>query len=240
MRVEVRAKPVNRRVRSCGIGCLALIVLIVGSLVYLVPNVIIPFFETGGGNEDTRPVPGDARRFDPIAALPGVREYAGVGAKLVSLRADYVRSDGTLDLNADYTPKPNVDYRFIREVARPADAAPIGAGGSNTGPWYEPIRIRAYQPGQWRQVTRSGGGVSLRYSYMNRGMERDAGAPTTNAETVAPDPACSLADLWQVALTKDAPREAVAVIEYDAAGYEFRISGLSVDLGFDMDCKLKS
>jgi len=37
-----------------------------------------------------------------------------------------------------------------------------------------------------------------------------------------------------VALTKDAPAEAVAVI-----GYDFSISGLSVYLKFDADCKLK-
>jgi hypothetical protein len=52
-------------------------------------------------------------------------------------------------------------------------------------------------------------------------------------------PVCPFAKLWSVALTKDAPAEAVAIIIYDDEGYDFSISGLSVYLKFDADCNLQ-
>jgi len=199
---------------------------------------IIPFFETGGGNADTRPVPGDAAHFDPVASYSGVLDYAGAGAELVSISAYYVRSDGTVELNASYTPAPYIIYEFVRKMDKaPANAPPIGAGGANTAPWYEPIEIHLYQPGQWRQVKSS----SVSYTYVNKGMERSVDDPENGLNhPIVPPPACPFAKLWAVALTKDAPAEAVAIIQYDADGYDFSISGLSVYLKFDMDCKLKS
>src|SRR5262245_36247361 len=55
--------------------------------------LVIPFFETGGGNADTREVPGDATHFDPIANFAAIKAYAGEGAQLTSFDAYYVRSD---------------------------------------------------------------------------------------------------------------------------------------------------
>ncbi len=227
------------RRRGCGCGLLAALIgiVLIGAFIWY---IAVPFFETGGGNADTRPVPGDANQFDPVGALPGVTDYAGAGAKLLAIKAYYVRSDGTMDLTASYSPSPRVSYEFVRELAEaPADAPPIGAGGANTGPWYEPITIEAYQPGQWRSVSRIGGGVSLKYSYMNKGMERKTSKSTSSAQRIAASPECAFADLWKVAITKDAPKSAVAIIQYDANGYGFSISGLSVNLQFGMDCKLK-
>src|SRR5262245_32656682 len=45
--------------------------LIIGIAVLglIIKFLIIPFFETGGGNADTREVPGDATHFDPIASF---------------------------------------------------------------------------------------------------------------------------------------------------------------------------
>lgn len=199
---------------------------------------IIPFIETGGGNADTRPIPGDAAHYDPVASYQSVLDYAGAGAELVSVSAYYVRSDGTMELNATYSPPPYVDYDFVRKLDKaPPNAPPIGAGGANTAPWYEPIEIHLYQPGQWRKV--SGGSVS--YTYVNKGMQRSVDDPINDLNhPVVPPPACPYAKLWSVALTKDAPTEAVAIINYDADGYDFSISGLSVYLKFDMDCKLKA
>lgn len=199
---------------------------------------VIPFFETGGGNADTRPIPGDAARFDPVASYPSVLDYAGTGAELVSINAYYVRSDGTVELNATYSPAPYVTYDFVRQLDRaPANAPPIGAGGANTALWYEPVEIHLYQPGQWRKVSSS----SVSYTYVNKGMERSVDNPENGLRSpVVPAPACPFAQLWSVALTKDAPAEAVAIIQYNAEGYSFSISGLSVYLTFGMDCKLKN
>jgi hypothetical protein len=197
---------------------------------------IIPFFETGGGNADTRSVPGDAAHFDPVASYPSVLNYAGAGAELISVSAYYVRSDGTVELNASYSPAPSVDYEFVRKLDKaPANAPPIGAGGANTAPWYEPIEIHLYQPGQWRQVSSS----NVSYTYVNKGMERSVDDPENGlSHPVIPPPACPFAKLWAAALTKDAPNDAVAIITYDAEGYNFSISGLSVYLKFGADCKL--
>jgi hypothetical protein len=141
-------------------------------------------------------------------------------------------------LNASYTPAPYVTYDFVRKLDKaPANAPPIGAGGANTAPWYEPIEIHLYQPGQWRKVSSSSGS----YTYVNKGMERSVDdAENGLSHPIVPPPTCPFAQLWSVAMTKDAPAEAVAIIQYDAEGYSFSISGLSVYLEFDMDCKLKS
>ncbi len=200
--------------------------------------VAFPLFVSGFGNADTRPVPGDASNFDPIGALPGVIAYAGDGAQLISIDAEYVRSDGTMELTATYSPAPSVEYKFARKVARPDNAPPVGAGGANTGDWYEPITIDASQPGKWWSVTKTGGGVSTSYSYMNQGMERETSNPENDiADQIVPNPTCSFVDLWKVAIKQDAPKDAVATIQYDHFGYSFTISGLAFDLRFDMNCR---
>lgn len=215
---------------------LVIIAAVIGIFLCMI-YVVIPFFGSGGGMADTRPVPGDAARFDPVAAYPQVAEYAGEGALLMSISAYYVRSDGTMELTAAYSPAPHIEYDFVRELSEPPpNAPPIGAGGANTDPWYEPVEVELQKPGQWYHVSSSSGD----YSYENKGMERDVSSAVNGLPyPVAEPPACSFADLWAVALTKDAPAEAVAIIEYDAEGYEFSISGLSVNLEFGMDCKLR-
>lgn len=220
------------------VGCYIRLILVAVGIFLLGVYVIIPFFEMGGGNADTREVPGDASRFDPFGSLPEIRAYAGENALLMEIEMYYVRSDGTMELTAEYSPSPRATYDFMREVPRPDNAPPIGAGGSNTDPWYEPIEIEAYKPGQWWTVT-SG---SNRYSYMNKGMERDTSSPRNGLPSdVLDDPKCSLTELWEEAISSaDAPRDAVAIITYDEDGYEFTISGLSVYLRFDMDCNLTS
>jgi len=124
----------------------------------------------------------------------------------------------------------------VRPVEAPADAPPVGAGGG--GQWYEPVEIDVYEVGQWRHVTSIGGGVSTEYSYMNKGMDRDTSSPTTSPGTILPEPTCSFADLWQVAIDRhEAQADAVATIRYDSGGYGFDISALSIHLHFTTDCK---
>src|SRR5262249_565115 len=44
----------------------------------------------------------DPGHFDPVAALPQVQAFVGAGSELISMQAQYIRPDGTMDLNAQY------------------------------------------------------------------------------------------------------------------------------------------
>jgi hypothetical protein len=229
-KIIINEKEKQRRTR---LGCILGLILL-GVLSYLIfIFLIIPFFESGGGNIDTREVPGDPSRFDPIGSFADIKAYAGDGAELTSIDAYYVRVDGTMELTAENY-NPRVSYEFVREVPAPADAPPLGAGGGANSRWYEAITIDADRPGKWWHVT-SG---SSEYSYMNKGMERDTSSPTNSNPTIIPDPACTFTQLWETALEHDAPREAVAIIRYDQNGYDFSISDAGISLQFDSNCRL--
>jgi hypothetical protein len=192
---------------------------------------------------ETKPVPGSSpATFDPIAAYAEVAKFAGEGVQLISINASQVRSNGTTDLTATYSPAPRVTYEFVKEVPRPANAPPVGAGGTSAGPWYQKITIEAFQPGQSRRVSQSQGGMRFTYTYVNEGMTRDVADPTTNVSGFTKPldlPTCAFSELWRTALEQDAPSDAVAKIEYTDDGYSFRISGARISLDFDTDCKLK-
>ncbi len=244
---------VRRRRTGCallGVVISLLIVLallgavVVGVLAVAAPNILSNLVGgiTGVQTLQTRAVPGAASSFDPISAFQVAREFAGPDAQLISFRASNVRSDGTLDLTATYSPAPRVEYNFAREIPRPADAPPVGAGGTGAGPWYEPITVEAFQPGQRRQITTVNGGVRVSFQHVNEGLTRSVSAASTNLSGKLVDaPQCSLKSLWQAALeaNRKAQKDAVAIISYDSDGYDFVISGLGVSLHFDMDCRLK-
>lgn len=185
---------------------------------------------------ETADLPGDARAFDPFAAVPAVAAYAGDGSEIVKIDVRLVRADGTMDLKASYSPKPDVTYRFAREVERPSNAPPPGAGGANTGPWYETIDVRAYEPGQRRRRTTIGGNTNSTVTYTNKGLERDTQAPRSGVIETLPAPRCSIQDMFADAIAEGAPADAVANVTYDADGYEFTISGLGIDIEYDHDC----
>lgn len=208
-------------------------------------NVNIPFMNqimtalTGVEAPQTQPLTTDANNFDPFVGLAQAQALAGEGAQLVSIDATYVRSDGTMDLNATYSPAPRVTYDFVRQVERPKDAPPVGVAGSTLGPWYEPITIEAYEPGQRRHVSIRGGNGSVEFDYVNEGMVKETDDPTTNLSgEIVEAPTCTAQALWKEALKKDAPRDAVAIIEYDEDGYTFNISGV-LYLRFGTDCKIQ-
>jgi hypothetical protein len=182
--------------------------------------------------------PGDPTHFDPIAGFGAIQAHAGAGARLLSFEARYVRPDGSLELTASFSPPPTVEYRFARELAgAPPGAPPGGAGRGADDHWYEPIRVTLSRPWQFRGVSRSAGGVRTRYQYFNLGMARDASRPQAGPRAAfAPPPVCPLRDLWSVALDRGAPKEAVAVIRYDPAGYSFAIEGTPTRLFFGLDC----
>lgn len=185
--------------------------------------------------------PGDIRAFDPIATYAAVKAYAGEGAQLTGVSATYVRTDGTLDLMAELTPTPFVTYEFVREIAAGPDAPPVGAGGNESGTQWQTVSVRVGSPGQRSYVKKTSGASSQQYFYDNRGMKKDEGSPQgSNYKTVLPDPTCSFADLWSKAKEHGAPKEAVAVIDYDKGGYDFTIRDTEFRMEFGTDCVAKT
>jgi hypothetical protein len=229
--VNVQVPP-KKRQRSPWLGCLAVVLLFVGA-----------FAVCGGGGlfitsvlvEHTAPLPGDASHFDPVASLSAVQNHAGSDTQLVKIDALYVRSDGTMDLNASY--RADAEYTFVRQVAPPADAPPVGAGGTSGGQWYQEVSVEVYKPGQMRHVV-SGNST---YDFINLGMDReDYTASSTLPGDIVPAPKCAFQKLWSLAAEKDAPTDAVAIIRYDSDGYTFDISDAHIHLTFSTDCKLQS
>ena len=249
-RVEPIVIPLNVQRPRRRVNCFVLLMILftvggtllgigVGMLAVFAPNTLTSVFSqvTGFETIQSRPVQGDPAAFDPIASYGSLQAFAGEGAQLISLDAQFVRSDGTLDLTASYNPSPRVSAEFALEVAPPADAPPVGAGGLGT--WYRQVSINAYRPGQQGRVTSSGAGGRVTYSYVNEGMTRDIDAPATDTFSFLPAPTCAFADLWRVALERGAPAEAVATIEYDDEGYEFRIRDLDIRIMFDNACQVR-
>lgn len=237
--------------RRSGLGCILTVLIMlsifagIGVAVASVfaPNMLnglVGMF-TGIQTVQTRAVEGDAAAFDPIAAYESIAAFAGEGAQLVSFEAYYVRSDGTLDLTATYTPSPRVTIEYLLEVARPDNAPPPGVAGSGGDKWYQRVIVEAYRPGQRRSVTQTGGGIRTSYNYVNEGMTRDLrNDPTTRVDPFLPAPRCTFREMWSVALERGAPADAVAVIAYDEEGYAFEINipDRRVSLRFDNDCAL--
>jgi len=223
------------RTRLLG-GCLGALVLAVLAFGLTIAAI---FHYADSKLADTEPPPGDARRFDPIAAYGEVAAFAGENAQLVSIAARFVRSDGTMDLKADYRPSPSAQYRFVREMPAPAEAPPVGAGGNADGRWHESVHVGISRPWQFRSVRRVGGSGGASYQYFNRGMERRTDPPSGRASAaIAPPPACAFRRLWAEAIARGAPAAAVAVIEYDARGYAFRIDDLGFSMRVAADCSV--
>jgi hypothetical protein len=174
--------------------------------------------------------------FDPIAMLPTAQAMAGEGAQLLEIEMQFVRADGTMDLTATYNPAPSTTYTFMIEVPPPPDAPPVGVGGYTGGNFYQRVEVIAERPGQPRRVTEVGGGGRLEYTYVTQGLRLKPSTPSGSPAGVPiPPPACSLTALWEEAIRRDAPRDAVATIEYDENGYSFRIQGM-LSLRFNADC----
>lgn len=224
----------SKKKQSSGVGCGWTLLFLMGVAAF-VAGIIWVSTKLGPQPPESIAVPGDATHFDPITAFDEVQKFAGEGAMLLSMDATYVRSDGTLDLTAEAY-RPTVTYAFVRQLAEPpTNAPPIGAGGSVNDEWFEPIEVELSRPGQG-YTRRTGGGE---ISYVNQGMERDVETAVNRmSQEVIEAPQCSLAKLWESALAQDAPREAVAIIHYDADGYDFRISDTNISLEFTPECQL--
>lgn len=241
-----------RRGGCAGCGCATLGILLgvgggaIGILVAILavaaPNVLSGLMggALGVPMPQTRAIVGDASLFDPFAAYSQAVAMVGDDAQLVSIQVSQVRADGTQDLNATYSPAPDTTYKFIRKIAPPANAPPVGAGGNNGAQWYEPVSVRAYKPGSRSHTTRIGGGVSFSYDFVNEGLTATISSATTSMnDTFIDPPTCSIADFWKAGIDAGFPADAVATVEYNAQGYSFYISGTKNRMTFDKSCKSK-
>jgi hypothetical protein len=185
---------------------------------------------------ETWPLTGDTRHFEPFKEIAQIRAKAGPGAILTDIEATYVRSDGTMDLQADYTPAPGVVYTFQIPTKAPENLPPVGVAGRTAGDaWFQHVTITCQQVGQRRHVTRVSGNSRSSFSYTNEGMLVDRAATQSGKlEKDIGNPKLSCADLWKMALEKDAQKDAVAIIRLDNNGYNFSISGgVHFNLGLD-------
>ena len=177
------------------------------------PNTAVPALPTD-------PILGDGSHFDPVAAYPQIAKIAGDGLHFIGMDIYYVRSDGTLDLNASY--KPYANYSFFQYMdGAPTDAPPVGAGGKLNAKWYQPSLVAVRGPDNPGEKSK---------------VDRYDEKPTNAMLPIVPAPTCPLKQLWAVALDKGAPIKAVATIYYDVKGYYFRINDTSVSLQFDTNC----
>lgn len=218
------------------IGIVSVLVLMVGIGIatYFLIQGVNSYIETE--IEETTPFSGDPSMFDPVNAYNEVQAQAGSDTLLTEIDATMVKSDGTLDLTAEYKPAPHVTFTFYELLdTPPEDAPPTGASQ-----WYQRVKIEAYQPGQWRHVISRGGEINMEYSYQNKGLDKDISTPTSSkpSQEFIDPPSCHFSEIWEKAIEQGASPEYVANISYDEDGYAFIIRDTKIRLQFDTNCQL--
>lgn len=228
----------GKKLGLMGCGCGITFIGLLGTFLYIMifTNVCARMMGT-----ETYPFKSDTKHLDPFAAIEEVRAKVGTGARLVEVEADFVRSDGTMDLTATYKPAPRITYKFIVPLDKaPADAPPVGAGRGPDDVWTQQVTVNCYEPGQRRHITRISGGSRTSYNYTNEGMEIDRSTPSMGSlKSDIGAPKITTAELWKMALGKGANKAAVARIEFTDDGYEFSITGTPVRFECGPDGKLK-
>jgi hypothetical protein len=229
-------------------ACLGCCVVIIGGLYLLIDKVFLAglggvkgLVAEMGPDEETYPVPGEASRFRPIDALAEIRQKAGKEARLTQLRIDFIKSDATVDLTAEYKPGPSVTYTFIRPSASPPkNLPPVGAGRAPDDIWIEEVEARCYLPGQMSLITKTGGAINKRYQLVNKGYVVKVGSPRMGKlpEELALTKV-SIEAMWAAAIAKGAPKAAVARIEYEVDESSFSIDKTNVRLRWDANGALK-
>lgn len=232
-------------------NCVTPLILVIVAVSLILPFLMLSIFVFNWGTDlpiignfvtqGTVIPPGNPESFDPIATFAEVQAYAGPNSRITSMTADLVNSDGTLNLKAKYgTRRATVTYDFFNQLSEPpADAPPIGAGGSPDGKWYEPVRVTITQPGENRYMHRISQGYSFKGNYLHQGMEKSTSPAVGEAWGKLIDaPTCPFKPFWDKAIELRAPKEALASITYSETGYRFSIDDTNIDLQFGLDCQI--
>ncbi|MBP7005603.1 hypothetical protein KBB27_00555 [Patescibacteria group bacterium] len=209
-------------------------------VVFALACVFIPKWFIQTRVEPTQALPGDATHLDPVQALPAVRSYVGGDAQIVSFFAQFVRVDGTVDLEASYSPSPAVRYVFSKAADISGNKPPIGTGGGQDGLMLgQTVNVTLTRPGQRFFVTKRDGMFSSSYSYTSKGMQKTEEDPRmiqTHPKNTLP--ICSLQELWRQAVEAGAPSDGVATITYTGDLYTFSVYGRSMTFAFSPECSL--
>jgi hypothetical protein len=206
------------------------------------PLVAFPLLSAGCGvYEGSVQAPGDPRARDALAILPEVKAFAGEDACLVSAEAQYVRSDGTIDMKASYVPAyaDVIAYEFVVpfEPPSPDRSLPIGVRPPVSTETVASVEVRITNP-QLVDAGGTWGGTTTHDPRRHRGMLRREGVREPKPHRVVPPPRCTLAGLWAEAIRHGAPADAVATIRYDWRGYRLQILHTEHDLRFDDACRV--
>lgn len=223
-----------------------------GSHAVLFALVVLAVFLSGCPlEEDTADVPGPLDKFDPIASLVAVAAFAGKEALLEEIYAEYVRPDGTLNLQAEY--RPHVRYGFFgkfpaaqAEPEKREPDTPLGVRQTNrpkeVKPYRDHIAVYIRSP-HWESYILNGEETQT----WNGGMERVFAGRVENQEEIANKEAeyrnrgapLSFAQIWRGAIEAGAPADnVVAIIHYRDGEYRFYIDGTTYEFFFDGTGKL--
>ncbi len=165
---------------------------------------------------------GPIEAYDPIISFGQVYDWVGRDWQFLSMDVEYVRSDGTLDLNAPY--RPYVRYQFYKEVPNPNGMPlPLGAGGTGVAePWYVVRTVWVEKP-----------------EMLNLAMRMRDASPSNRLDMAneGSPPTCHLSELWERAIeTLEVPVNAVAIIRYDGERYYFNVRDTDFRMEFTTAC----
>lgn len=212
--------------KSSGFWRVTFWIMVVSTFIAVITLFSTGYFAAWFGDTTVR-LQGDPRQFAPLASLDAAQRLAGPEHPLVRIDARFVRSDGLVDLEADY--EPDVTYTFLGK-GEVDSSKPLGAGGGVLKD--RCFVVLAEAPHTGHPDPDDGADI------MNLGLLRMPGDGDPSNITPAPRPTCTFARLWQQAIALGAPKNAVALISYDADGYEFSIQDTPLRIVFDAKCQV--
>ncbi len=206
------------------IGLIIFFILLAGLITGIIPAYISP---------NNKHIKGNHGSFDPIAEYDNIKNFAGDdNLKLMNIDIEYVKRDGTIDLNAKY--KPTATYTFFEKINNKKDKD-MPFGTENIKFKLVTVKIsKPYHIESWRIID---GGRNFRF---HLGMFKKTAIIDTSFQYKAIEkPGCSLKKLWDNLKIKDIPENSVAVISYTDYGFNFSIKNTHYNYHFDKNGNLK-
>lgn len=146
--------------------------------------------------------PEDASDFDPVSSVSAIQEYAGAKAKLISIRAVGVKTNGRMNL--DYkNSKSHLTYLFA------ISDTPVNVTITNSYWSVSQADLRSNK------------------TIYNRGMNKSSESPKAGLLKKITDlPVCSFGDLQKTLIAKGVKINNTANVDYNRGGYRLTINGL--------------
>ncbi|TFG62291.1 MAG: hypothetical protein E4H36_08365 [Spirochaetales bacterium] len=182
-------------------------------------------------------IPGNKREFNPAASYEKVHKFAGKNTELVSITAYMVKSDGTMDFKAEYNTA--AIYTFYRpvQIEDVKKGGPLGSGIKEVKRSYtaEKVIVSVSKPHFYTETINNGEPTTIYDPGMNK---YSAFNNDDYSGDIIDPPALTFDRLWNPALRRGIPADAVAVITCDKKGYTFRINDTDINFLFDGDGEL--